>query len=43
MDLKTFAAAHDLVSMVMWDLDSLDVATKAPNGSVRHPAAVQVR
>jgi hypothetical protein len=43
MDLKTFAAAHDLVSMVMWDLDSLDVATKAPDGSVRHPAAVQVR
>ena len=43
MDLKTFAAAPDLVSMVMWDLDSLDAATKAVDGSVRHPAAVRVR
>jgi hypothetical protein len=43
LDLRTFAAAPDLVSMVMWDLDSLDVATKAVDGSVRHPAAVQVR
>src|SRR2546422_2920989 len=43
MDLKTFAAAPDIVTMVMWDLDSLDVATKAGDGSVRHPAAVQVR
>jgi len=43
MDLKTFAAAPDLVTLVMWDLDSLDAATKAVDGSVRHPAAVQVR
>ena len=43
MDLKTFAAAPDLVSMVMWDLDSLDVATKAPDGSVRHPVPLAVR
>jgi len=43
MDLKTFAAAPDLVTMVMWDLDSLDAATKAVDGSVRHPAAVQIR
>src|SRR5438034_11066926 len=43
MDLETFTAATDLVTMVMWDLDSLDVATKAANGSVRHPAAVRVR
>ncbi|PYO97598.1 MAG: hypothetical protein DMD60_06370 [Gemmatimonadetes bacterium] len=43
LDLKTFAAAPDLVTVVMWDLDSLDVATKAVDGSVRHPAAVQVR
>jgi len=27
----------------MWDLDSLDLATKAVDGSVRHPAAVQIR
>ena len=43
MDLETFAAAPDLVTIVMWDLDSLDVATKAVDGSVRHPATVQVR
>ena len=43
MDLTTFAAAPDLVTLVMWDLDSLDVATKAVDGSVRHPAAVHVR
>ena len=43
LDLRTFAAATDLVTMVMWDLDSLDVATKAVDGSVRHPATVQVR
>jgi len=43
MDLKTFAAAPDMVTMVMWDLDSLDLATKAVDGSVRHPAAVQIR
>ena len=43
MDLETFTAATDLVTMVMWDLDSLDVATKAVDGSVRHPATVRVR
>ena len=43
IDLKTFAAAPDMVTMVMWDLDSLDLATKAMDGSVRHPAAVQIR
>src|SRR6267378_8452279 len=36
MDLNNFAAAPALVSLVMWDLDSLDVATKAVDGSVRH-------
>jgi hypothetical protein len=43
MDLKTFAAAPDIVTMVMWDLDSLDVATKAPDGGVRHPVPLAVR
>ena len=37
LDLRTFAASRDVVSMVMWDLDSLDVATKGVDGSVRHP------
>ena len=43
LDLRTFATASDLITMVMWDLDSLDTATKAMDGSVRHPAAVQIR
>jgi hypothetical protein len=42
-DLETFAASSDLVAVVMWDRDSLDVATKAEDGSVRHPMAVEVR
>ena len=43
MDLRTFATGTDLVTMVMWDLDSLDVAIKAPDGSVRHPVRLTVR
>ena len=43
VDLKTFTAAPDIVTMVMWDLDSLDVATKAADGSVRHPMPLTVR
>src|SRR2546430_9715373 len=37
MDLKTFAAAPDMVTMVMWDLDSLDPASKGVGGNVRTP------
>ena len=43
MDLETFAASSDLVTVVMWDRDSLDVATKAEDGSVRHPVEVEIR
>lgn len=43
LDLRTFASSSDLVAIVAWDADSLDVATKAENGSVRHPVAVEVR
>jgi hypothetical protein len=43
MDLRTFAATSDVVTMVMWDLDSLDVAAKGADGSVRHPATLVVR
>lgn len=43
MDLRTFAARPDLVTLVMWDLDSLDAAAKAPDGGVRHPAPVAIR
>jgi len=42
-DLETFAASRDLLAVVMWDHDSLDVATKAEDGSVRHPVPVEVR
>ncbi len=43
MDLQTFAQGPDLVALVMWDRDSLDVATKAADGSVRHPAPLTLR
>lgn len=42
-DLHTFSGASDLVSIVMWDRDSLDAAAKAPDGSVVHPAPLVVR
>jgi len=42
-DLETFAASRDLVSIVMWDTDSLDVAAKGPAGDVVHPAPLVVR
>jgi hypothetical protein len=43
LDLETFARAGELVAIVMWDRDSLDLATKARDGSVRHPAPLTVR
>ena len=43
LDLETFAAAHDLITVVMWDMDSIDVAAKAPDGSVRHPVPLSLR
>lgn len=43
LDLETFAAASDAVTMVMWDLDSLDVAAKAADGRVRHPTPLALR
>jgi hypothetical protein len=42
MDLQTFATATDIVTMVMWDRDSLDLAAKAADGSVRHPIPLEV-
>jgi hypothetical protein len=42
-DLHTFAASSDLVAMVMWDADSLDVAAKPSGGALRHPAPLAVR
>lgn len=43
LDLETFAATSDAVTMVMWDVDSLDVAVKAADGRVLHPAPWAVR
>ena len=42
-DLATFAASSDRVAIVVWDQDSLDAAVKAPDGSIIHPAKVEVR
>jgi hypothetical protein len=43
LDFKAFAAAADLVTIVMWDADSLDLATKGPAGRVQHPTPYIVR
>ena len=43
LDLRTFAAGSDLIAMVMWDVDSLDVAAKGADGGVRHPVPLAVR
>ncbi|HKW40777.1 MAG TPA: hypothetical protein VJN39_05970 [Gemmatimonadales bacterium] len=37
LDLRTFATQRDLITMVMWDVDSLDVAAKGADGRVHHP------
>jgi hypothetical protein len=42
-DLATFAAGGDLIVIAVWDVDSLDVAARAPGRAVRHPVAVEVR
>jgi hypothetical protein len=42
-DLATFAASSDRVAIVVWDQDSLDAAVKAPDGSIIHPAKVEIR
>jgi hypothetical protein len=41
-DLDTFAASDDVVSLVVWDSDSMDAAVK-DLGTVRHPAPVTIR
>ena len=42
-DLKAFAAASDLVMIAVWDVDSLDLAVKGPEGGVRYPVSYIVR
>jgi hypothetical protein len=42
LDLKTFAASEWAVQVMMWDVDSLDAATKDNAGDVRHPAWLDI-
>ena len=42
-DLKTFAADADRAVLVVWDVDSIDVAVRSVNGTVQHPAGLVVR
>lgn len=42
-DLATFAASDERVAIVVWDRDSIDVAVKAPDGTIIHSASVQIR
>jgi len=41
-DLETLRTSEWAVALVVWDVDSLDAATKSAAGDVRHPAAVLV-
>jgi hypothetical protein len=43
LDLKIFGAAGDLVTIVVWDTDSLDIAIKGLDGVVRYPASYVIR
>jgi hypothetical protein len=42
-DLKTFAEDADRAVLVVWDVDSIDVAVRSVNGAVQHPAGLVVR
>lgn len=41
-DLRTFEATGYSASIVIWDVDSIDVAVRAPDGSVHHPATIRI-
>ena len=41
-DLQTFRNSGYPAALVIWDVDSLDAAVRAPDGAVRHPAAVRI-
>ncbi len=43
MDLATFAAGTDLVTIAVWDVDSVDTALRRPGGEIDLPAQVEVR
>jgi hypothetical protein len=42
VDLSTFAANHDRVTLAAWDRDSIDAAVRLEDGTVVHPASVVV-
>jgi hypothetical protein len=42
-DLATFGATRLIVTMVVWDQDSMDAAVRLPGGATVHPAEVQIR
>ena len=42
-DLETFARGHDPAVLVVWDVDSLDAAARAADGTILHPVPVVVR
>jgi hypothetical protein len=41
-DLETFRQGKDLVTVALWDVDSLDAALRRPDGRLLHPAPVVV-
>jgi hypothetical protein len=41
-DLQTLDASGYLASVVIWDVDSIDAAVRAPDGTIRHPAEVRI-
>jgi hypothetical protein len=42
-DMETFRRSALAVTLVMWDVDSVDAAVKEENGSRTHPATVIIR
>jgi len=42
-DLTTFASGTDRAVIAAWDVDSIDAAVRAADGTVLHPATVLVR
>ncbi len=42
-DLETFGSTRLVVTMVMWDEDSVDAAVRLPGGETVHPAEVRIR
>jgi len=42
-DLETFRTSGYAAAIVVWDVDSLDAAVRAPDGATRHPVAVVIK